>query len=661
MRRVALALGTRGRRCARTNAKMPVVRTLVVLTCCLLGSVINVYRALWWITPEVRAYRGFLVPTESIDGQLVHWARGYAKIELNTSTWRPLRLTVQLRSPSNETNSATAVRVAVDDAPLGRLQVGPGWNAFEFVITSRAPRHESTALQFYSTLDEGGRGVGVGSVNVEPVLTLSAVLWQGVWGALVVVGFYTTCRRGPSAWSASIDRETEKQAFSGVLLIIFLYLTAWCLIIPPYQVPDEPQHALRAASVMREPWVTDGDQFEVDPRFINPIAEQPGFELGRIFFQGKNWITREHISALKARSWVEKSSAAAHEAKVIPWAAASYPPMYHLVVFAIGESVTTVLQLSPYQSSYVYRLSSILLVSLLWSAVFIAIHSVVTERLSANLLFALLLLNPMLAFTSAGVNPDAVSFPLCALSILLAWRAFGTGRGEWTVSVVVFAACLVKPSGLALSIAILLAGITAWCFGIVNGENVIRGARGVIRALLLAYIAFYAWSRPRFLGSGPTEASFTMWLGHLWNSLPGLWTGFWGRLGWLDYQVSPVWYAVLFVIVAVSLVCWYVRPVEERFSLFVGLVFVLFVGGVCLGEYLSLRETGYNLQGRHFLSAAIGLAPLVSHRVRSVQWTVIGYLIALDGALFLKTISRYYGSDWHALWYALPFVSGGGT
>jgi hypothetical protein len=76
---------------------------------------------------------------------------------------------------------------------------------------------------------------------------------------------------------------------------------------------------------------------------------------------------------------------------------------------------------------------------------------------------------------------------------------------------------------------------------------------------------------------------------------------------------------------------------------------------LCAGEFLYLPRTGYNLQGRHFLVGAIGLAPLILHERRWASRLLLAYLGVMHVRLGWETFVRYYGGDGAVLWAALHF------
>jgi hypothetical protein len=433
---------------------------------------------------------------------------------------------------------------------------------------------------------------------------------------------------------------------------VWILLSVWALIIPPYQVGDEVQHAMRTTSVPVQPWVAGGDHFVVDQHYTNPIARNPGPELGRLFFRGDRYLSAADIATLRRRAWGEQPlvSGAVRER----WAGASYPTLYHLAVFALAQPLTAALHVTPYQSTYVYRLASVFLTGLLWGLAFRAMSGEMGPDAAVRVL-VLLLAIPMLAFASAGVNPDAVVFPLATLAILASFRLLRTGTGVIAAAGWLLATAWTKPSGLVLGVAIGVAAIGVWLVGGTERRRSQLLLGVVAFSVFVSWLGFYAWSPPKFLGGGPAQSSTLGWMEMVVRRIPYFWKSFWGWLGWLDYTLPAIWYALLVPLVVANAAFAVGGLVRRRLELFMPLLLGAFIAMVVVGEWVYLARTGYNIQGRHFLPAAIGLSPLVRHERRSVAFALLAFLVLMQAAFIRETVIRYYGGDLATLLAALPF------
>ena len=154
----------------------------------------------------------------------------------------------------------------------------------------------------------------------------------------------------------------------------------WALLRPPYQTPDEVQHHLRATAVLRHPWTAGAGEWSLDPRFTNPLALWTPASLDKLFFDTGERLTLAEIAALERVPWPADDARPAPE--MYRRAIASYPTLYYWAVFVPGETLTRVLHLTPYQSSYAYRIVSAALAAMLWAAVYVVMRRVLSQPTS---------------------------------------------------------------------------------------------------------------------------------------------------------------------------------------------------------------------------------------------------------------------------------------
>jgi hypothetical protein len=455
----------------------------------------------------------------------------------------------------------------------------------------------------------------------------------------------------------------------GVLLV---YLAIWAVMRPPFQTPDEVQHQIRVSSVLRDPWIAEPGRWTVDPRFTNPLAYWPPPMLFKLFFHPLERLTRGEVTGLKGVEWPDPATRP--PAEPYERAIASYPTLYYLAVFALAEPVTRVLGLTPYDSTYAYRLMSAMLAALCWTLVFLQLRRLPATRERATAIGALLVLNPMTAFMCSAVNVDAVNIPLAVLASLLFWRLLTTGTGEWWTLAALLATSWTKPSGLQLIGALFVATVVLWAaallrarrgasasacadqFGLTRAAPLGRALLTLARAAVLSWATFYAWSPPRFLGGEASYDTLTTFLAARWERAFEIWITYWGRLGWLEYSAAPIWYVLVLVAVLIGIACALWRPSGSRgFMLFTATLLIAFVAATLAGEFLYLPVSGYVLQGRHLLPASVGLALLVMHRVAPARIALLALLVLLNVLLLQATVDRYYNGQWKVATYALPF------
>ena len=412
--------------------------------------------------------------------------------------------------------------------------------------------------------------------------------------------------------------------------------------------------------MLRHPWVAGPGEWTIDPRFTNPFALWTPPSIDKLFFDTSERLTLAEIAALKHTPWPGPDGRAAPE--TFQKAIASYPTLYYWPVFLLGEGLTRVLHLSPYQSTYAYRIVSAALAAILWGVVYLVMRRVLPSSSSsgaeslAAMIVAFLVLNPMVPFMSSGINPDAVNVPLATLSILLVWQLISTGTGATLACAALVATALTKPSGLQMIPAFAAAGAALWLLGYISFERLRLAAAAIGAAAAIAWCGFYAWSPPRFVGGPPVVDRWTTYLATRWHELPWTWQTYWGTLGWLEYTAPVIWYFLIAALCVVSLLCVVLRQSTPRlFAGYAALFLAAFLAVTLAGELFYLPTAGYFLQGRHLLPASLGLAGLMWHRVRPVKLVFLAVLIAMNVLLLHQTVIRYYTRGWTAMVAALPF------
>jgi Predicted membrane protein (DUF2142) len=669
------------------------------------GAGLNVWRVAYWKTDGIHSPRGFQSGPEKVDGRRVYWARSVARVEVFNQRWRPLRVTLTLRGP-DEVPAGTRVRVSVDNRPAEIFDVHPSWSKHSFVITEPGASDGRLWLLLETPTIQPGvrRGFGFGELKTAPILAPRPVVIHALAGAALgaLAWLLLVPRRWPRdrslddplAAGASIRQGSTLQRASpssspgpgrfglvGVALVLFLYFSCWALIKPPYQTGDEPQHHLRTTSILQHPWFADPSRFALDGRYLNPLAYQPPGAIAKLPFNGDQRLTAEEIAQVKATPWIPDGLP--RELEPFERVNASYPTLFYLTLFAIAQPLTSALDLTPYQSAFIYRFVTAGLAALLWTAVFVALVRTTVTQAIAGWILALIVLNPMLAFLSSGVTPDAASMPLSALAMLAVWRvlAVGTHRG-WALACLL-AAALVKPSAGPLFLSLLCGVAAVWLLdparartaqavltrrtpGIPTGDISARTGHALLvvaRAGLIAAVVFYLWSPLLFAGQDEIAAHDGLgdFLVRRLHELGLKWIEFWGKLGWLDYEIGGMWYLLLFVLVLINAACVFWRPrrvpAGGAFVLFVATVFLVFAALTVAGEFLYLSQAGYTLQGRYLLPVALGLiAPILWHRVPPARYALVAGVVVVNLLLAQQTVTRYYHDGWSGVRQAFPFV-----
>jgi hypothetical protein len=644
--------------------------------CLVTGAAINVQRAAYWTPTAIADMRAGSVPPQTSDAAAPRAATSYGQIALTTPAWRPLELTLEVRSLPG--TPAVEVPISIDTRPSGTLHAGAEWTPQQIVVRQGLAA-DGTLTLGWDVDPKVARGFELRAIAGRPRMTMAAVILHALPGA-VLGGLlfllwhprtwrWLTAAPAPapapdpstafadSAASVAHASASSRRQLALAGLAIFGWFLAWGAVKPPFQAPDEPQHLLRAEAQPRAPWIMRDARFEHDRRFMNPLAlwHPPG--VWKIIPHVSAPLTPEDIDDFKRTPWV----APGETRPMDPYrsAIASYPPLYYWTLFAFGESLTKLVGLSPYQSLWIYRVVSGLGAALLWLAVFIVLRRLPETRTLAPALLAFLLLNPMVGYLSAAVTADAFSVPLAALALLLAWQTASRGTGAAALLAALLAGLLVKPAGLQVAGCVAMATLAVCLAGRARWRDAARVELAVLMSCALAYAAFYAWSPPRIFGA-PQPATLAAYVADLPGRLGWLWMGAWGVLGWVDLHLAWPWYAAVFALILSGAICARVRPApavaRSGVMLFLAVSGLLFTAMTFAGEFGYLSQASYFLQGRYFLPALAGFLPALMHRVRPARVACLALLLVMNLLLMADNVLRCYG-DWHTFWRSLPFVA----
>lgn len=641
--------------------RSPVARALPWVALCLALAVVNVWRTAHWLAFAPPPAEIFMRTGVSQGGERVGWAGPVwlgpaATVRIPGYPWRPFRASLRLCAPKEAPSGGLSVRVNVNGVPAADLVVPEACVSHDLVVSPA--RNRDPAIEFLSQPE-----VGVASVALAPVLTAAEVTRHALIGALAgaVVWLLFAGPFPRKEAVAGLTRDTSPEArpaawwsrrrATWTFVLLLTYFGVWAVLKPPLQAPDEPQHLIRANSVLQQPWVARPDWLRVDARFANPLAIWTPAPLAALFFRGDHFLTPAQIEEVRATPW--HIGVPPPEWSMTPLS--TYPTGYYAPAFAAGQLTTWAFGASPYQSVYAHRFWSLLAAAILWTLVYRTLRSMPEAHGRATAVLAFLVLNPMIGFVSSSVTPDSVNIPLGALAVLLSYQVIVHGSRRGAATAALAACALTKPSALLIAGSLSGAATLFLLAGQVSRERFLSGVVWLGRVLVCCFVVFYAWSPPRFMAGPPIEATLRQYLGLLAYRLPSIWVLYWGRPGWADYQVPGGWYLAIAILVALSLLLmWRSMTHGRRLAVFCLLTLVGYLFGMVIGEYHYFPVAGVNFQGRHVLPASIGLCGLVMHEAVWVRRAFIGFLGVFNLTLMHQSFVRYFAADWTALWLSLP-------
>ena len=485
----------------------------------------------------------------------------------------------------------------------------------------------------------------------------------------------------------------------GCALLALVNCVAWTLIVPPFQVPDEPTHVAYAQYLAESgelPHIGAVPQVTSSPELVGVVsaAEFSIVRSGRD--QRPRWdVVPGALDGVDARGLSREGTGYVE-------GTTNYPPLYY-VAAGVAYKVTTALPLV--DRVFAMRLVSALLAALTALFVVLFLRELLPRSPYAWAVGGIVAaVQPLFGFISAGVNNDAL-FVTCAAALMYALaRALHrslTLRTAIPIGIALAAGLLTKLNMAGLVPGVLLAlALLVWRARQEQRTRAALGAMAVAVAIPAVLFALYAilslgiWDRTVFSetaspvassSGGPGGVDFTagreaiadrlswMWqwyLPDLWfmedkfGDLP-FWTtfvqGFVGRFGWLEYgygEGTATWWsgialAVLVLAAAALVRAWPALRVRlgefaVYLTLLVGLLALL--GWFGYTQWVGTAGTNPGLQARYLLPLLPLYAAVVALAVRGAgrrAGPAVGaalVVLALAHGLFAQamTIERYF-------------------
>lgn len=446
----------------------------------------------------------------------------------------------------------------------------------------------------------------------------------------------------------------------GVSLLFLVFL------VPPFQVPDEPQHFFRSYQLSKlEVWsrVQDGTSGSELPASLPELVEH---FMGSTELHTKRVIPSQRLIDTFAE--LQRPLDPGRTVFLDISGIQSYAPLPYIPQ-ALAIAAGRAFDVGPLGLLYMGRLANAFVAALITG---IAISLFPVGRTFA-LLVALL---PMTQFMTASVSPDALIIASALLFTAVLARFLTDGRWPMRCQLTGFVSglvmCIVKPVYLPL----LFAGLG----GLFGGG---RFANGAVRRIILSQlaaaavtillIALWRWSVPADGPSGPPVREGVNAAGQLaflaqdplralgifarslyWNA-EYLAQSMIGFLGWVNLPL-PTWVYVVVALAFPASAC--AEPRAVRFSLVVAawLLLVTFavVPPIELALYLSWNPVGApaagGVQGRYFIPAlpmlGVAIAATIGQRVPlnisgHAYLCVVVILVGVTTAMHVAIIQGY--------------------
>lgn len=439
---------------------------------------------------------------------------------------------------------------------------------------------------------------------------------------------------GHSGWARRVSQWTGLQGVVGFYVTVGgLCMLAMCLLTPPFQVPDEPQHFYRSYQLSRleiRPEVVDGRAGGTLPDSLPALVEQ---QLGTLeHHQLERRIPQRTLS--ETLTALDTPLAASQQRFVEFTGAALYAPSGY-VPQALAMAAGRAAGFGPLGLLYAGRCANALAT--------LALTAWALSLLSTGRLFAMVVaMLPMTQFMTASLSPDALTIAGGFVVAGCLQRFVDTGRWQSAQQVVWLGAGLLLCGVKVVYLPVLLAGVV----GLLDappGQALARRRavawQAVGATLVVLLIAAWFWGRaPAPLhGGNPPGVDAAAQLGHLreawtrplWIALHSfhvhgafLWETMVGRLGWLTVTLPPMLQVMAALALALSLLqpSAQARPGPAA-SLLVLACVAVSAGLIQLALYVAWTPVGADsargVQGRY-------LTPLLPLAGLALAWRTAG-------------------------------------
>jgi 4-amino-4-deoxy-L-arabinose transferase-like glycosyltransferase len=479
---------------------------------------------------------------------------------------------------------------------------------------------------------------------------------------------------------------------AALLAVVLMLGFAWALLVPPGQVPDEPQHIQYAQTI--------AERHELPGKGPNVLSDEEGVGLGHALdgtlpgdpAKKPPWSQNAYTVWRSTDSVFVRPDYRQNGGGYI-WQGDN-PPLYYAYEAATYRAVGG----DFFDRLYGMRMfSALLLLATATGAWLLAGELFGRNRLLQLVAAAVAGLQPMVTFVSAGINPDAGLYAFWSVSLWLGARVIMRGltlRDGVALGLVAGFAFTEKSTSLALlpaallaitvgywrvreadpraraaalaSVAALALPVLAWAVmaGVLDRRLTNQAPRYTDRhtpsltnvtdvRMFLSYVWQFYLPRPSFLTPAPLVGNGGDPLYFTWMK-----SG-WAAFGWLEVRLPDWVYKVLAILSAGALVAGLgaaVRSVvRDRRLLWVAAFFaiaglgLLFIVHWAEFTIVSLENIPF-IQGRYILpliplggAAVAGAISLLPLRGRAVAaGLVVGGLLVLQLASLGVNLGRYF-------------------
>jgi hypothetical protein len=457
-------------------------------------------------------------------------------------------------------------------------------------------------------------------------------------------------------YGAAVVMSTSRGAAPGMVatvaaLVFLARALATLVVLPPWQTPDEAQHAVLMEILIR------GDEEERRTRYSRRLE-------GEIVQSMDRWNWWEHVGLRRPQPLPAHFDVTPRLSAVTNRGVAGEVPAFHWLAGRMARAARDL-----EQRLYIARALSVACVTVaVYGMARLVLGALAAQPAAAAAALAIVVFHPQLALVAAGGTPDGLAILLATAGLWIAIDTLRQGRprlGAFVfLAVLMIAGMLTKRTTLVLVYCFVVCA--AWPL---LGREHRRPALAIAAAGLTSLIVLILVARAVL----PTEWSYAygkfvrplnrlrnLWLSDGWREpaflrqwFDSLFVSAWHVHGWVQYMMPTAWYTGFWILTA-AMGAGALRTVTGIPASVGGRAMPVFALGAVtfqmLGVFGFYGLIGINAQGRYLMPILPMAALLVGYAVDALPRRasavaaagVCAFMLLASWASFAAILRSYY-------------------